>query len=349
MKVLHIIFDNNLRSPVNSLKNITMLTSTTLTHRVITDQAVDLPEEQLISIALKQWNTISICNKFLNILFTEMPDIVHIHSCWNHNAAQCLRMAKRRGFVTFFSPYRDLQPTVMKIHFWTDKVWKWLWFQRKMLKQADYIFAQDEKEMMELYNLGRLQNIALINVLASRSEETTTKIVNTYISACEEKDARQLSIGLLRIIHKQLNLLIQGERPYSVTLPEHEQRQYNIFCHRQGLDKIMKEFCIKKYDSTEILDILLKSIKDFRRNLNRHKATFAEVFTIVAMMQNNDYDEDLLCGRLTKNKNMMFTRRIIAIADELCGVIPGFMPALPLKDATTEKMKLQILNRKNDN
>ncbi len=349
MKVLHIIFDNNLKSHVTSVRNISVLTSMTITHRVLTDQAIDLPDEQLIPISLTRWNAISICNKFLNILFTEMPDIVHIHSCWNHNASQCMRMARRRGFITFFSPYRDLQPTVMKSHFWTDKIWKWLWFQRKMLKQADYIFAQDEKEMMELYNLGRLQNIVLINVLASHSEETAAKTIKTYISACEEKDARQLSVSLLRIIHKQLNLLIQGEKTYTVTLPEHEQRQYNIFCHRQGLDKIMKGFSIKRYDGGETIDILLKNIKDFRRNLNRHKATFAEIFIIASVMQNNDYDEDLLCQRLTKNNNMQFTRRIIAIADELCGIIPGYMPALPLRDVTTEKMKLQILNRKNDN
>lgn len=343
MKILHVILDDTVKKNLVYVMSLTNTISPFSENHLLTDRHVNIPNAEIIPLKYAHWNPLSIRNVFLKSLYTLMPDIVHIHGCWNYANYQCLKMASNRGFVTFFSPYGGITMKNIKENFWKEKVWKLLWYQRPMIKAASEIIIQKKKEENVLNMLGRNEGITLLQPNDDDEKEYGMQLLELYKKAHFERIKNEVSMQTLAALHNQLHDLLHSRPMAEVHLSKREQEQYNVFCEAQELkDVVTKPYQIPRYNDGDACGVIYKMIGQLKKDLNKGKATFNDIFQLTATMQNNDYDEDQLVSGLEKNGTLLFTRRLIEIADELCGIDIGFMPCLPLDDEETTNIKLKL-------
>ena len=108
-------------------------------------------------------NLIHLQNRFLQILYATMPDIVHIHGCWSYVTAKICLWAKKRNFKVVVSPHGQLGEKVIEDHFWSKRLPSILLYQRRAIKRADALWAGSEQEVKDLKRLGWNKRIGLQN------------------------------------------------------------------------------------------------------------------------------------------------------------------------------------------
>lgn len=340
MKILHIILGKTVKKDLVNLIGVTDQIAQETENIVITDKHIDIPNAEVIQIHYNDMNPFAIRNLFLKHLYTIMPDIIHVHGSWSYSEYQCLKMASNRGFVTFYSPYYEFTMKSIKKNFWKEKLWKLLWYQRPLLKKADFVIVYRQKEVNLFNTLGRSQNVILL------PENSSEELIKLYTQAHEEKISSEVSIQTLAALYQQLHELLHSRPMPFVKLSKREQEQYDLFCETQGLNSTVKTiYEVPRYSDDDACGVIYKAIKKLKNDVAKKKADFNDIFQLVATIQNNDYDEDKLVASLKREGMYNFTCRIIQIADELCGVDEGFMPCLPLNDMKTLSIKLQLVNR----
>ena len=344
MKILHVILDDLVKKDLVNVMRLTDATSPYVENHLVTNKHVNIPNAEVIQIYKSKWNPLSIRNTFLGQLYALMPDVVHLHGSWNYATYQCLNMSRTRGFLTFFTPYGELSMKNIKERLWQEKIWKLLFYQRPMLKRASYVIVQSQKEGDTLYTLGRSANMEIVpndsaTVLGNR-------MVELYRNATNEQRTKEVSMQTLSVIHDQLHELLHSRPLPKVALTTREIKQYNLFCMQQKfIDTITDNYQVPRYNDGDAGEVVYKMTKKLKSDISKKVATFNDVFQLAATIQNNDYDEDRLVQALQKDGTLNFLRRVIQIADELCGIEPGFMPCLPLNDAKTLDMKLRLFNQ----
>ncbi|MDO5447081.1 MAG: hypothetical protein Q4F34_04800 [Prevotellaceae bacterium] len=343
MKILHVILDDSVKKNLINVMRLTDATSPYLENHLVTNKHVNIPNAEVIQIYKSKWNPLSIRNTFLKQLYALMPDVVHVHGGWNYAAYQCLNMSRTRGFLTFFTPYGELSMKEIKNRLWQEKIWKLLFYQRPMLKKASYVIVQSQKEGDTLYTLGRSANMEIV---PNDSGTLADRMVTLYRNASDDQRTKEVSMQTLTVIHDQLHELIHSRPLPKVALTAREVKQYNLFCMQQRfVETITDSYEVPRYNDGDACEVVYKMTKKLKSDLSKKVATFNDIFQLAATIQNNDYDEDRLVQGLQKDGLLNFLRRAIQVADELCGIEPGFMPCLPLNDAKTLDMKLRLFNQ----
>ena len=342
MKILHVILDDKVKKNLVYVMNLTNDIAQQTENHLTTDKHVNIPNAEIIPLEYSRWNILKIRNAFLKILYTLMPDIVHVHGCWNYANYLTLKMAKDRGFVTFFSTYGEITMKDIKTHFWKKRLWQLIWYQRHMIKIATQVILQNKKEENVIGMLGRNDNFNIIPHTAENGGNSK-QILELYQQAHSDAVRSDISMQTLAAIHDQLNDLLNLRPMREVRLSHREQEQYSIFCETHNLTDTVKEsYSIPRYNDGDACGVIYKMIIQLKKDIQKEKATFNDIFQLAATIQKNDYDEDQLMSGLEKSGNVLFTRRILNIADELCSIDVGFMPCLPLKDEETTNLKLRL-------
>lgn len=335
MKILHVIFDDAVKKDLVHVIELTDALSPHAENHLITNKHVSVPNAEVFQLDLFKWDILSIRNKFLSCLYSLMPDIVHVHGAWNYRSYQCLKMSHNRGFQTFFSPYGGITRENIKADFWKKYLWKLLWYQTHMVRCADYIVIESEQERRMINALGRTQNVIL----------DSSQMMVLYKQAVNTKDITEVSVKTLFTIHNQLNELIHSKPLPELNLCSFEKKQYDVFCKQQNLTQTLNGTYITPiFSEDDARTEINKMVRLLKQNISKRKGTFNDVFQIATIMQNNDYNEDKLLQELNNEHLLNFARRIIHIADELCGIEMGFMPCLPLNDEKTTSIKIKLFN-----
>lgn len=112
------------------------------------------------------------------------PDIVHINCCWMPQCALAQRVAQRAGYKVVLTPHGMLEPWIIARHYWTRKVPALWLYQKRAVKEADYLHATAESEKANLLRLGFNDRIAVIpngieveNISMKKSWKRTGKIL----------------------------------------------------------------------------------------------------------------------------------------------------------------------------
>lgn len=335
MKILHILIGDTVKQNLIHLLDLTDRIAAETENLVMTDKHINVPAADVKQVCLKRWNPIYNRNIFLQLLYAEMPDVVHVHGSWCHANSRCLKWAHQRGFVTFYSPHGGLMMKEIKHKLWKEKVWKLLRYQLYTLHNADYVTASTSKEVEHMGTLGRHSNIKMAD----------ENIVELYNKAKTHKIVNEVSMKTLCVLHQQLHGLLHSQPLTHVRMTSREQVQYNMFCTKHHLtETVNSNYQLPTYDEDEACGVIYKMIKKLKTDIANKTATINDVFQLIATINNNDYDEDQLVRSLKREKLYYFTCRIIQIGDELCGIEKGFMPCMPLNDKITVKLKLQIIN-----
>lgn len=128
--------------------------------------------------------------EFAAHLNEEIPDIVHIHTCWSHKAYQCMKIAKRKGCFTILSPHWTLSDFSRTKEEPSSKFIKLLYYQTKMVKQIDAVLVTNVEEREEFLKKGWKDRVDYVpahilnsntsqDSMAEQHIEIYRKIINT--------------------------------------------------------------------------------------------------------------------------------------------------------------------------
>lgn len=76
----------------------------------------------------------------------QQPDIVHLHGCWHVSYAIAARIANDNGARVVLSPHGQLEPWVMRQHYWSEKLPKLIAFQSHLTKHAYALIVMGRME-----------------------------------------------------------------------------------------------------------------------------------------------------------------------------------------------------------
>ena len=154
------------------------------------------------------------------ILNTIRPDIVHINGCWQPECALFQFWAQKQGYKVVLSPHGMLEPWIMKRNYWTKKLVALILYQRRAIREANYLHATVEREKNNLLNLKLNEKIA---VIPCGIEVNKIKIKESW-------ELKRQIVYLSRIHPKKgIEFLIEA-----VTLLKDKMRGYSIFIAGEG-------------------------------------------------------------------------------------------------------------------
>ena len=190
MKVLHYIPSLNSNDPEVSILLQTIVEQAT-TNRVyvatLSAEKLSYPLRGVVTYRLRKHNKrfvnlISLQNRYLQVLYSVMPDVVHVHGCWSYVGSKICTWSKNRNFEVVISPHGQLNPSVINDKFWSKRLPAILLFQRKQIKRADALYSGSTKETKALKKLGWNRRVESAE---TSEDETTIKRDATIESAAQ--------------------------------------------------------------------------------------------------------------------------------------------------------------------
>ncbi len=91
-----------------------------------------------------------------------LPDIIHIHACWNVSGYRAQTMANKAHVPVVLSLHGQMQPWHFHRHYWYRKLSMLLLFQRRAISFADGILALGEMELHRMQQLKWNPRVSMI-------------------------------------------------------------------------------------------------------------------------------------------------------------------------------------------
>ncbi|MBR5688007.1 MAG: hypothetical protein IKX36_08625 [Prevotella sp.] len=157
-------------------------------------------------------NLVSLQSRFLQVLYSVMPDIVHVHGCWSYVGSKICIWSKNRNFDVIISPHEQLNQDVINDKFWSKRLPAILFYQRKQIKRASALFSNSNKETKSLKKLGWNRRIEMPLI--------TEEIAMDAIPASERE-----SEGLYTLYQKVT------DSTYYQKMHEHEKAAFSALLH----------------------------------------------------------------------------------------------------------------------
>ncbi len=316
--------------------------------------------------------TLNVRDHYLQILYDVMPDVVHVHGCWNYLGAKVMKWSAQRGFITAMTPYDMLHAYRFSPDYLKTRWWSSWFFQRAMNKRADMIFAGSEKEAGDIGKLTKHPCIVTfphltkdqwldemekrytsirnsrIRVNLSRREG---KIISTLLHAATAGNQCRINDTGHRLIanitaDQWRNILLYAKEEYIVTLLLKGKDQLNADLppvNEHSLSSF-KPLHPKSSSGLESKDGLLSMLSDARQRVRTGKLSLYNLSELYRFFLTLDTDEDTLTEQLKKKNLLKFTARMEQIMRETLALTEGFMPVEPIDDRKTEHMRKQIIS-----
>ena len=203
--------------------------------------------------------TITQQGDFKKLLADFQPDIVHIHTCWEHQAAQHANWVAKKHCAVVFSPHWALDERARTTEQKSTKRVKTLLYQEKMVQKMDALLVTTEQERQGILRLGWTKRIDIVqdSVLNSSlsDDEMALQTISFYRKVLDtryqfgmtamEKDAipSLLHAGLAQeTIH---NLLPSDQLLNLRSLNPEQWRRIFLYADDEGIREIV-DHCISR-------------------------------------------------------------------------------------------------------
>jgi hypothetical protein len=177
------------------------------------------------------------------------PDILHIHACWNREAASVAATAREQGVAVVISPHGGLMPYTMRHEQPTEKLLKRITFQKTMLEAAEGVLATSREEGESLRKLGWQDRIGIVpsaildstitaTEMAAAILKFYTKVIDTRYRRLMTSSEREAVCSLLRIgtAPDTDNAPIAGDRMRTLrTLNAAQWQRVMLLCHDEDI------------------------------------------------------------------------------------------------------------------
>lgn len=311
-------------------------------------------------------------------------DLLHIHGCWHYALYRVMQYALHRGVRIVLTPHGQLEPWVMKRHYWKEKLPKCLLFQRRMVRQAYAVIIQGKMEQECLNNLGWNRRLEIIpNSLITNSttaQRMAGETRNVYRKIMDSNTLELMTDSTRTTLRQLMKAGITGDKRWLgesyVTISDANQWRM-MYCHvhqeqiagvvKRGLNILQidtPDFDIRqmpcyvpdRYESPKTIeeaigmqyatenDRLMATFRHLRFLSIHRRLTIAHLTELDKELRNHDAAEDQLCDALRERRLYLFARRIMQLAHHFTGLDEGLMPMPMLDDRKARIMKKNIEN-----
>ena len=297
-----------------------------------------------------------------------VPDIVHVHGCWQYNIVRQAMQAHRQGARIVFTPHGGLEPWVISERRLSEKLCKTLLWQRRMVECSYVVIAHGNMEAEALRQLGWNPRIEIIRnavvtnsitpeAMAQQTQEVYRKVMDSNTSELMGDDTRRLLTLLLKAG-------ITGDRRWTTEQPpdidEKEWRLLLIYADHENVRATVDSGChvlglrqpyietgnISSYLPTgyERPKVEAHDTTGIVAEMRRKSLTLRHFVELDRALRHSEASDEWLCDTLAENHQLRYFRRLLQVLTELTGLDEGFWPAKPLNDRHTRTIRNQLNN-----
>lgn len=299
--------------------------------------------------------------------FQGQPDIVHVHGCWRYSVVRQAMRAHRQGARIVITPHSGLTPWIVSERRLTEKLSKTLLWQRRMVESAYVLIAQGPMESKALTELGwnpRIENIrnaVVTNIITPEAMRRQTldvyrKVLDSNTIELMSEDSRQLMTMLLKAGITGDRRWTEGEAP---EISETEWRRLLVYAEHENVRTVIDRGThamgirvpyidtahIKSYLPTnyQLPKVDNHTVEGIVSEIHQGPMTLRQLIELDRALRRPDADDVQIVEVLTEKRLIRYFRHLLQLLSEVTLLDEGFMPASPINDKQTERLRRQLL------
>lgn len=158
-------------------------------------------------------------SQFKKMARQHQPDIIHIHGCWNFQAARAEQWAEQKRFPVVLSLHGQMQPWHFHHHYFYSKLPKYLLFQRKAIQEAEALHVHGKMEFNRMKSIGANTRLGMVPDCIISNSLTAQQMAEKMMALYQ----KVIDSNTFRLMNKQeleaestlltLGLALQAEAP----------------------------------------------------------------------------------------------------------------------------------------
>lgn len=151
-------------------------------------------------------------------LDNHVPDIVHIHGCWDRYAYRLMKAAQKQGYAVVLSPHGELGTYAMRHEQRIAKWWKLTDYQRWMIVNCEAILVTRNDERDELLRMGLQSRIDVVGnpLLDSTITETGAALMQFYQKVIDTRYHVLMTREEKEAVHSLLHVGMAGDEKWAL-------------------------------------------------------------------------------------------------------------------------------------
>jgi hypothetical protein len=295
------------------------------------------------------------------------PHIVHVHGCWHHATVRQAMQAHRRGARIVFTPHGGLEPWILSERRLSEKLCKTLLWQRRLVECSYVVIAQGRMEAQALHQLGwnprieTIRNAVVTNSITPEAMSQHTRDV--YRKVMDSNTVELMNADARRLLTLLLKAGITGDERWIADDPpridDTEWRRLLIYANHENVRTIVDRGyhllgLRHDYFDTEHITSYLPTgyekphveahdVAGITAEMHRGRITLRHFAELDRALRGDTVDDEWLCDSLQESRLLKFFRRLLQVLTEVTALDEGFLPAEPLNDRGTQKIR-NLLN-----
>ena len=299
----------------------------------------------------------------------EVPDIVHVHGCWNRAIVRRAERLHRLGARLVLSPHEGLQPWMIRERRLQEKLAKTLLWQRRMVARCYAVIAHGVVEADNLTKLGWNPRIETIgNAVISNgvtpdemrrlTQAVYQKVMDSNTIELLDDEARQHLVTLIKAGTTGDRRWVAG-RP--VPSPdETEWRRLLLYADHENIRDVidsgvqtlgivphqLQTSAIASYLPTSYHRPTVKAIDavGIVTEMRHTQLTLLQLVELDKALHRPDVEDDSVIDTLAGKRLTKYFQRLLQLLGEQTGLDEGFMPLSPLDDKQTQILRNRLAN-----
>lgn len=303
-----------------------------------------------------------------NAINNAVPDIVHVHGCWDYTVVKQALKAHRQGSRIVFSPHGGLEPWIIAERRLSEKLCKSLLWQRKLVENSYVVIAHGKMETEAIEQLGWNPRKELIlnavitstitpEAMAQQTKDVYSKVMDSNTIELMSNKSRKLMTMLLKAGITGDKRWVNGEPP---VVDETEWRRILIYANHENIRTTLDAGLhvlnvhhdyietnnIKTYLPTNYKKpkVSAYDVAGIVTEMNHNSLTMRHFVELDRALRKPDVDDEWLINTFNESHLTHHFRRLLQVLSEVTFLDEGFMPLKPLDDKITQKIRNQLYN-----
>ena len=299
----------------------------------------------------------------------EIPDLVHVHGCWNRSVSQQAERLSQQGARIVLTPHGALQPWILSQQRPVEKTTQSALWQRRLVQQAYAVIAQGKMEYDGLRKLGWNPRVELIrNAVTTNTitpEEMRRQTSHIYQKVMDSYTLPLLSPDTVKLLAILLKAGITGDKRWvnsQFQIPNSEYitwRQLLLYADHENVRQFVdRGISIMGISAPQLITANIKAYlpQDYKQPvplttydpvaIAQH--TMSEPLSLLRLVELDhalrqpDIDDNSLADELADQSMTRHFQRLLQLLSEQTMLDEGFMPLPPINDRLTQQMRRQL-------
>ena len=301
--------------------------------------------------------------------FKGSPDIVHVHGCWRYTIVRQAMRYHREGARIVMTPHGGLEPWIVNERRLTEKLSKTLLWQRRMVESAYVLIAQGPMEAEALASLGWNPRVEIIrNAIVTNSitpEAMCQQTQDVYRKVMDSNTIELMDADTRHLLSQLLKAGITGDRRWlgdtdETAISENAWRWLLVYADHENVRAIVDRGLhvlgirapyietahIRSYLPTDYQQPKVENhtVVGITSEMYHGPLTLRQLVELDRALRRDDANDEEIVDQLTEKRLLGFFRRILRLLQEQTLLDEGFLPADPVDDSQTARLRSQLLS-----